>query len=274
MTQAPSGTVTLMFTDIVGSTALRDTLVADHGDGEGNRRYREQYLDPHNARIRAFLQEHRGFEVKTIGDAFMVAFAQPEDAVVCAAETQRSLRDDPIGIAVRIGMHTGAATYKSHDYDGHAVNIAARVEGLLKGGGRIYCSRETADLAKNAPGVRFHGYGPYVLKGVSARVEIFEALWDETIEPVAPPRQELMPYPWLTPWVGREQQMTTLEEALRRNKLVTLHGGGGLPRDLVFVSLENAGALLGAIHTALGITEADAPDFATLCRQLHGGDRL
>ena len=291
VTQAPNGIVTLMFTDIVGSTALRDTLVAEHGDGEGNRRYREQFLDPHDAQIRALLEKHRGFEVKTIGDAFMVAFAQPEDAVVCAAEIQRSLRDEPIGIAVRIGMHTGMATYKSHDYDGHAVNIAARVEGLLKGGGRIYCSGETAALAKNAPGVRFHSYGPYVLKGISARVEIFEALWDETIEPAPPPRQEPMPYPWLTQWVGREQQMTMLEEALRRNKLVTLHGtggvgktrtavetllarGSGLPRDLVFVTLENAGALLGAIHTALGITEADAPDFPTLSRQLHGGDRL
>jgi len=291
VTQAPSGTVTLMFTDIVGSTALRDTLVAEHGDGEGNQRYREQYLDPHNARIRALLEKHHGFEVKTIGDAFMVAFAQPEDAVVCAAEIQRSLRDQPIGIDVRIGMHTGAATYKSHDYDGHAVNIAARVEALLKGGGRIYCSGETAALAKNAPGVRFHGYGPYVLKGISARVEIFEALWDGTIVPAPPPRQEPMPYPWLTQWVGRERQMTMLEEALRRNKLVTFHGtggvgktrtavetllarGSGLPRDLVFVPLENAGALLGAIHTALGITEADAPDFPTLSRQLHGGDRL
>jgi len=280
-----------MFTDIVGSTALRDTLVATHGDIDGNRRYCEQYLDPHNTRIRALVGKHHGFEVKTIGDAFMVAFTQPEDAVVCAAEIQRSLRDEPIGIAVRIGIHTGAATYGGHDYDGHAVNIAARVEGLLKGGGRIYCSGETAALAKNAPGVRFHGYGPYVLKGVSARVEIFEALWDETIVPAPPPRQEPMPYPWLTQWVGRERQMTMLEEALRRNKLVTLHGtggvgktrtavetllarGSGLPRDLVFVPLENAGALLGAIHTALGITEADAPDFPTLSRQLHGGDRL
>jgi len=188
VTQVPNGIVTLMFTDIVGSTALRDTLVADHGDGEGNRRYREQFLDPHNTRIRALLEKHRGFEVKTIGDAFMVAFAQPEDAVVCAAEIQRSLRDEPIGIAVRIGMHTGAAMYKSHDYDGHAVNIAARVEGLLKGGGRIYCSGETAALAKNAPGVRFHSYGPYVLKGASARVEIFAALWDGTTLEVQKPR--------------------------------------------------------------------------------------
>lgn len=146
--QPPTGTVTLMFTDIVGSTMLRDTLIAQHGEGEGNRLYRERYLDPHNVRIREFLEKHDGFEVKMNGDSFMVAFAQPEDAVLCAAAIQRSLRVDPIRtattpLAVRIGMHTGQAAYVERDgkpdYDGHAVNIAARVESLLKGGERIYC---------------------------------------------------------------------------------------------------------------------------------------
>src|SRR5688500_19880120 len=78
--QPPSGTVTLMFTDIVGSTGLRDTLVAAHGGNEGDRLYREQFLDPHHARIRACLEQHNGFEVKTIGDSFMVSFASAEDA--------------------------------------------------------------------------------------------------------------------------------------------------------------------------------------------------
>jgi len=118
-----------MFTDIVGSTALRDALVAAHGERDGDRRYREQFSDPHNERIRALLKEHAGFEVKTNGDSFMVSFAQAEDAVACAAAIQRSLRDAPIStndptkpLAVRIGMHTGAAMYVERDgkpdYDG------------------------------------------------------------------------------------------------------------------------------------------------------------
>src|SRR5687767_2830872 len=106
-----------MFTDIVGSTATRDGLIAEHGEIEGNRVYRERYLDPHNARIRDFLDKHNGFEVKMIGDAFFAAFAQPSDAVLCAVAIQRSLRDDPIDVAIRIGMHTGAVTYQNHDYD-------------------------------------------------------------------------------------------------------------------------------------------------------------
>ena len=110
-----------MFTDIVGSTALRDALVAAHG-GAGDRLYRKRVLDPHNDRIRALLGTHSGFEVKTIGDSFMAAFAKAEDAVLCAAAIQRSLRDEPIPVndrgsplAVRIGMHSGAATLVERD---------------------------------------------------------------------------------------------------------------------------------------------------------------
>lgn len=296
-----------MFTDIVGSTLLRDTFIGEHGESDGNRIYRERLLDPHNTRIRAILEKHNGFEVKTNGDSFVVAFAQPEEAVLCAAAIQRSLRGDPIAtrdpaapLAVRIGIHTGTATYVERhgkpDYDGHAVNIAARVESLLKGGERIYCSHETAALAKTAPGLRFHSYGPYLLKGVSQKIEIVEVLWDDAVEP-DPPKQphETLPYPWLTPWVGREREMTALEEALRASRLVTLHGtggvgktrtavetllarAGGLPREIAFVFLERAAdtaeGLLGAVRDAVGLTEVDAPDLDALRRQLQGGDRL
>jgi class 3 adenylate cyclase/predicted ATPase len=296
-----------MFTDIVGSTMLRDTLIATHGEGEGNRLYREDILEPHNQRIRQLLAKYDGFEVKTNGDSFMVAFARPEGAVICAAAIQRSLRAEPIRtgdptgpLAVRIGMHTGDAKYVERDgkpdYDGHAVNIAARVESLLKGGERVYCSGETKVLAKTAPGIRFHSYGPYTLKGVSARIEIFDILWDDALQP-APPEQphDSLPYPWLTQWVGREREMTELAEALRASRLVTLHGtggvgktrlavetllarGGGLPREIVFVSLAAAAdtqeGLLVVVREALGLTEVDAPDLESLCRQLRGGDRL
>jgi class 3 adenylate cyclase/predicted ATPase len=307
-TQPPSGTVTLMFTDIVGSTALRDAFVAAHGGSEGNRLYRERLLGPHNDRIGELLREHHGFEVKTIGDSFLIAFADAEDAIRCAVAIQRSLREQPIvaddsgkPLAVRIGMHTGAATLVTrdgkYDYDGDAVNIANRVESLIEGGERIYCSRETAALANAGPGIRYHPYGPYQLKGVvSHRIEIVEVLWHDAMQPV-PPKQshERLPYPWLTPWVGREREMTALDEALRASRLVTLHGtggvgktrtavetllarGDGLPREIVFVALENVPdkpeGLLAAVRNALGLTEVDAPDLEALCRQLQGTDRL
>lgn len=60
MHHPPTGIVTFMFTDIVGSTMSRDTLIAKHGEGEGNRLYRERFLDPHNERIRGLLAKHDG----------------------------------------------------------------------------------------------------------------------------------------------------------------------------------------------------------------------
>ncbi|HSY52744.1 MAG TPA: adenylate/guanylate cyclase domain-containing protein [Thermoanaerobaculia bacterium] len=304
-TEPPKGTVTVMFTDIVGSTALRDAMVAEYGEA-GNQRYRERCLDPHDERIRALLGERNGFEVKTNGDSFMAAFDNASDAVLCAVSIQRSLRTHPIAtdrgpLAVRIGMHTGAVTLVETngkpDYDGHTVNIAARVEALLTGGERVYCSGITAaDANLGDTHIRKHPYGPYVLKGVSAPIEIFDLLWDKAMQPEPPPKvDDRLPYPWLTPWIGRDHEMTEVEDALRKSRLVTLHGTGGvgktrlavetllsrrggLPRDLVFVSLENAAdtpeGFLVALRDALGLTEVDAPDLVSLRKYLHGGDRL
>jgi len=132
----PEGVVTIVFTDIVGSTTIRDKLVHEHGEIEGDRRYRAEVLDLHNDRIRPILERRHGFEVKTNGDSFMATFLTPTDAIACCAEIQRSFQSDPVPtekgpLSVRIGMHTGQPTcFRSGagwDYDGHAVNIAARV---------------------------------------------------------------------------------------------------------------------------------------------------
>ncbi|HWW61817.1 MAG TPA: adenylate/guanylate cyclase domain-containing protein, partial [Thermoanaerobaculia bacterium] len=299
----PTGIVTLMFTDIVGSTALRDGLVAANGDVDGNALYRKNVGDPHNARIRGLLEEHNGFEVKTNGDSFMVTFAQPSDAVLCAVAIQKSLRANPIRtdsgpLKVRIGIHTGVAALLTRDgktdYDGHAVNIAARIESLLKEGDRVYCSRTTADLAAHLPRIRCESFGPYTLKGVSDPVEVFEVVWEDVPQAQAPAQERLL-YPWLTPWVGREREMAVLEAALRENRLVTLHGmgglgktrlavetllasSGGLPREIVFVPLEAARdspeGLLEAMRFALGLSELEAFDVDSLCWHLRASDRV
>jgi class 3 adenylate cyclase len=99
-----------MFTDIVGSTMLRDSLIAKHGEGEGNQLYRERFLDPHNTRIRESLAKHDGFEVKTNGDSFMVAFEKPRGCGASAAAIQRRLRggSDRHGHDTARGSHRDA----------------------------------------------------------------------------------------------------------------------------------------------------------------------
>ena len=112
--------------------------------------------------------------------------------------------------------------------------------------------------------------------------------------PAESPKVEL-PYPWLTRWIGRDAKLQELRLATREEKLVVLHGTGGvgktrlaietarkfaseLPRDVVFVPLElrrnEEGTLLSAVRDALGVTEVDAPDFDALRRAIGGGDRL
>src|SRR5438105_5145954 len=91
----PTGVVTLLFTDVEGSTRLPHELGDRYGEA----------LHEHRRRLRAAFADHEGVEVDTQGDAFFVAFARPSDAVAAAADGQRALADGPI--RVRMGLHTG-----------------------------------------------------------------------------------------------------------------------------------------------------------------------
>ncbi len=91
----PSGVVTLLFTDVEGSTRLLQEL----GDGYGDA------LREHRRCLRAVFAAHDGVEVDTQGDAFFVAFGRASDAVAAAEDGQRALAKGPI--RVRMGLHTG-----------------------------------------------------------------------------------------------------------------------------------------------------------------------
>src|SRR5256712_13244360 len=91
----PTGVVTLLFTDVEGSTRLLQEL----GDGYGDA------LHEHRRRLRAAFAAHDGVEVDTQGDAFFVAFSRASDAVAAAADAQRALAGGPM--RVRICLHTG-----------------------------------------------------------------------------------------------------------------------------------------------------------------------
>ncbi|HVD30263.1 MAG TPA: adenylate/guanylate cyclase domain-containing protein, partial [Methylomirabilota bacterium] len=94
----PSGTVTLLFTDIEGSTRLLHEL----GD-----RY-VQVLAEHRRTLRDAVARHQGVEVDTQGDAFFIVFTSAPDAVAAAHEAQRALAGSPV--RVRMGIHTGEPT--------------------------------------------------------------------------------------------------------------------------------------------------------------------
>ncbi|MEE8370341.1 MAG: adenylate/guanylate cyclase domain-containing protein, partial [Dehalococcoidia bacterium] len=168
---APDGTVTILFTDIEGSTAMTERL--------GDQRW-FKLLRQHNAIIRKRVQAHEGFEVKSEGDGFMLAFGSARSALQCAAEIQRAFAqrnesaDEPI--QVRIGLHTGEAIKEGEDFFGKNVILAARIAGQAQGG-EILVSSLLKELSESGGDIAF-GYGREVeLKGLSGQHHVFEVAW-------------------------------------------------------------------------------------------------
>jgi len=114
--ELPTGTVTLLFTDIEGSTRLLEQL----GDG-----YAEA-LAAHRRVLRETFARHDGVEVDTQGDAFFVAFGKASNALAAATEACAALAAEG-PIRVRIGVHTGEPTRTDEGYVGMDVNRAARI---------------------------------------------------------------------------------------------------------------------------------------------------
>src|SRR5919201_1845316 len=121
MRELPTGTVTLLFTDIEGSTRLLHEL----GDGYAD------VLAEHRRALRKVFERHGGVEVDTQGDAFFIAFAGAGDAVAAATEAHRALADGPV--RVRIGIHTGEPLLTEEGYVGVDVHRAARIAAAAHG---------------------------------------------------------------------------------------------------------------------------------------------
>jgi class 3 adenylate cyclase len=126
---APDGTVTLMFSDIEDSTVITERL--------GDQAWHE-VLRWHDALIREQIRAYGGFEVKTIGDAFMVAFQSAKKGLECAIAIQRAFGEhngaEGERVKVRIGLHAGEAIKDGDDFYGKNVILASRVAGQAKGG--------------------------------------------------------------------------------------------------------------------------------------------
>ena len=117
----PTGTVTFLFTDIEGSTALWDHFPA----------VMQVALARHDAILRAGIRRHGGHVFKTAGDAFYAVFAQPQDALAAALSLQEALHDErwpaSTPILVRMALHSGEAQQRAGDYFGPPLNVVARL---------------------------------------------------------------------------------------------------------------------------------------------------
>jgi len=165
---APDGTVTLLFTDIEGSTPLAERL--------GDLRW-FALLREHNAIVREQVARFGGFEVKTIGDAFMVAFGSARRAVLCAIGVQEAIsrygiEHPPQAVRVRIGLHAGEPVREGNDFHGKSVVLASRVAAAASGG-EILVSALLRELTESAGDIRFDEGREVVLKGLTGTHRVY-----------------------------------------------------------------------------------------------------
>ena len=168
---APDGTVTVLFTDIEASTALNERV--------GDVRWLE-LLRTHHAIVREQVHQHGGFEVKSQGDGFMIAFPSARRAVQCARAIQREIRsrlaEHPDGpIRLRIGLHTGEALREEADFYGKNIVLAARIADRARGG-EILASRVVKDLTESAGDVSFENERELELDGLAGTHQVYSVV--------------------------------------------------------------------------------------------------
>ena len=223
----PSGTVTFLFTDIVGSTRL----LQEHGDGYA------ELLASHHDVVRAALRRHSGTEVDTQGDAFFVAFARASSAIAAAHEICAGLGNGPI--RVRIGIHTGEPLITQEGYVGLDVHRAARIAAAAHGG-QVVLSRTTRDLLGPEPALR--DLGEHRLKDLTEAERLYQ-LGDGEFPPLRTLDATNLPVA-ASSLLGREREVAHLVDLLGERRLVTVTGPGGTGKTRL--ALQVAADLVGA----------------------------
>ena len=227
MPALPTGTVTFLFTDIEGSTALAARL----GDPD----YAE-VLAEHRRLLRDAFRKGGGREISTQGDSFLVAFNHARDGVATAVAAQRAITTHqwPHGalVHVRMGLHTGEPLSAQSGYVGIDLHRAARICGAGHGG-QILISDATRVLVENnlPAGMRLRDLGEHRLPGLSRPQHIFQVIADN-VPGDFPPLKSLVAFRnnlpiQLTSFIGRANEIGEVKRLLFTTPLLTLTGSGG-----------------------------------------------
>ncbi len=242
----PTGTVTFLFTDIEGSTALWERA----GDA-----FRTA-LATHHTLLRRTFRAHGGHEIKEAGDSFLVAFARPSDALACAVAGQQALAGQAWAaeagpLRVRMALHTGEVALQDGEYHGLVLHRASRMLTAAHGG-QILCSEVASGLLQRDPAttdVRLSDLGIYRLRDVPEPARLFQVEYPGREPGRFPPLNAEAGYASSLPltftrFFGREKEIERLTKWLRADdtRLVTLTGPGGTGKTRL--SLETAGRLV------------------------------
>ena len=181
--EAPTGTVTFLFTDIEGSTRLLKEL--------GHARY-EELLATHRRLLRSAIAAAGGFEADTRGDAVFAVFRSAAGALAAAAVAQRELAAHPwpdgAPVRVRMGVHTGEARHGEEGYVGLAVHHAARIAAAGSGGQVLVSGTTVGLIAHDLPeGVELLDLGESQLPDLDRAERLFELVVDNRAGPAPRP---------------------------------------------------------------------------------------
>ncbi len=170
--QLPEGTMTLLFSDIVGYDAMIEQL----GDEKA-----QEMIHIHDGLVRNAVAEHGGSEVKSMRGGFMLAFSASRDGILCAISIQRALKDlDTLeadwDIQARIGLHSGIVTKESNDYSGRNVILATRIAAKAKGG-QILVSSLLKEITEIGNGIQFRDEIQLELKGLDGISRLYLVDW-------------------------------------------------------------------------------------------------
>jgi class 3 adenylate cyclase/tetratricopeptide (TPR) repeat protein len=249
-------TVTILITDLVGSTGMASRL----GPAAA-----EELRQEHFSVLRSAIGDTEGREVKNTGDGLMLAFSSPSQAVDCAVAMQQQLElrnaDATEQITVRIGIGAGEATHEDGDYFGMPPTEAARLCDAAAGG-QILTSALVQMMAAGRHGEAFRGVGELELKGLPSPYQAFEVTWEPAQRDTIPLPQPLRGVPPIG-YVGRQGEREALEglwaearDGSRRLVLLSGEPGIGKTRLSTHTALtchgEGAMVLFGRCSEELG----------------------
>jgi class 3 adenylate cyclase/tetratricopeptide (TPR) repeat protein len=205
MSPASTQTVSMLITDLVGSTALADRIGPVAA---------EELRSDHFGLLRGALERTGGREVKNLGDGLMTVFDSASQSLLCAVEMQQAIEarnrraEEPL--AVRIGVSIGEAVLEEGDYFGWPAVEATRLCAAAEGG-QIVVSALVRQVAGARQDDRFQPLGALELKGISEPVEAFELRWEPLLSTGIALPERLREVP-ATGYVGRQAERDRLTE--------------------------------------------------------------
>lgn len=236
MESLPAGTVTLVFTDIEGSTQLLEQLVDEYAT----------LLAHHHRIVSAAADEHGGRRVDAAGDGLFFSFGTVKGALAACIDAQRALGahqwPDGVDVRVRMGIHTGEPLSAATGYVGIDVHRASRICGAGHGG-QILVSEATRTLIGSGvpEGVSLRDLGEHRLRGLASPERLYQVL-ALGLQADFPPVRSLDTLPnnlprQLSSFVGRDQELADAEARLANASMLTLTGPGGVGKTRLALEL-------------------------------------